>query len=432
MGCLELIQPSMIQSPQLRRALITVLLAFAIANAFLLWNARDMIRQGYGGFSAFYTAGKMLVSGHGRSLYNLHAQWELQRQFAPQVKIRSGPLPYVRPPFEAMLFAPFTLFSYSNAILLWTMLKLAILAAIPWMVSRAASSSREFSPWLLAVLSFGTYPVFVDFEQGHDSVLLAFLFAVAFVSLAKGREHTAGFVLGLALFKLHFVIPFVAILWIAGKRRLVASFATAALALFAASLAIVGWNGLMGYPHYVLALNRSLGAGMVTPEYQINLRGLFTLFIGRSAQLGAWQWLLLLVALAGILWGGYLWKKSGDRNLPEAFGFALIVSILTSLYAYSYDLTLLLVPLFSALTGGLRPESFSIPARLGPYPPETPPRVPDRFTRACTIVGILLLLCTPLYWLLKLRWQAEYLVTLPLALLAFGLSRRLKNLATHA
>jgi len=418
MDCIESTVGLMMQSPQLRRVVMAALLAMAIANTLVWWNARELISQGYGGFTAFYTAGKILVSGRGYLMYDLPAQWEVQKQIAPEVKIRSGPLPYVHPPFEAVLFAPFTFLTYSTAILLWTFFKLGILLAIPYVVTHASPLPRELPPWFLAVLSLGTYPVFVDFEQGHDAVLLAFLFAIAFACLAKGRELTAGIALGLALFKFHLVVPLVVILWIAGKRHLVASFAATAIALLAVSLAIVGWNGVLAYPGYVLALNRIPGAGMVTPEYLVNLRGLFTLFFGRAP----WQWLLLLVALGGVVWAGVLWKKLDNRRLPEAFGLTVLVAILTSLYAYSYDLTLLLIPLIGSLTTGVAKSTNSTAAKA--TRPPNALSTPDRLVSACLTAAILLLLCTPLYWFLKLHWHAECLMSLPLAVAAFTLARR--------
>ena len=55
---------------------------------------------------------------------------------------------------------------------------------------------------------------------------------------------------------------------------------------------MVGWKSFLQYPAYLLALNRGKGAGMIWAEQQINLRGLLTLFVGRSPYPGHIHWLL--------------------------------------------------------------------------------------------------------------------------------------------
>src|SRR5208283_4551161 len=119
--------------------LAMALLWMAVNNGVMLWNTRAQIRQGYGDFASFYTAGTLVRRGLGADLYNLAAQWKVQREFASEVKIRQGPLPYIRPPFEALLFSVFARWPYVTALLLRTTLKLALLATIPFIVVHGRS-----------------------------------------------------------------------------------------------------------------------------------------------------------------------------------------------------------------------------------------------------------------------------------------------------
>jgi len=98
--------------------------------------------------------------GLGADLYNLAAQWKVQREFASEVKIRQGPLPYIRPPFEALLFSVFARWPYVTALLLWTTLKLALLATIPFIVVHGRSWREGFPIWMTGLLVLGTYPAF--------------------------------------------------------------------------------------------------------------------------------------------------------------------------------------------------------------------------------------------------------------------------------
>ncbi len=401
-------------TPRLRRWwLVTALLWMAVINGAMLWNTRVAMRQGYGDFSAFYTAGVLVRRGLGAELYNRAAQWKVQQEFANEVEIRQGPLAYIRPPFEALLFSAFAGWPYATALLLWTGLKLALLSAIPFIVVRGRYWKEPFPRWATGLLLLGTFPEFMDLLMGQDAPLLAFLLAISFWQLATDRDTGAGFTLGLALFKFQLVIPLVVALLIGGRKRVLPGFAASTLAVVATSAVIVGWEGLLKYPGYLLALNRATGAGVITPEYQINLRGLLTFFVGRTPYPGAIHWVLAPVALAAIVGAGLLWRKAGDRLLAEGFGLATIVAIITSYYAYNYDLLLLIVPLLAMRA---RPADA---------------HQADRLTRYLEAAGLLALLLTPVYWFARVRLQAECLMTLPLLALGIALARRLSQAAAR-
>ena len=398
-------------TPRLRRWLVaTAFLWMAVINGVILWNTRVQIRQGYGDFASFYTAGTLVRRGLGAEIYNPAAQWRVQREFAAEVKTRNGPLRYMRPPFEALLFSLFAAWPYATALLLWTGLKLALLSAIPFVVVRGGFWKERFPRWATVVLVLGTFPAFMDLLMGQDAALLAFLFAISFWQLATDRDTGAGFTLGLALFKFQLVIPFVVMLWIGGRKRVLAGFATSSVAVVVISAVIVGWKGLLKYPGYLLALNQATGVGIV-PESQINLRGLFTLIVGRLSSPERIYWVLAPAALGAIVYAGLIWRKAGGRSssLAEGFGLATIVALVTSYYTNDYDLLLLIVPLL-----GMRLRGDDAPK-------------PDRVTRYLEAPGLLLLLLTPVYWFARVELQAECLMTLPLLAVGVALARRLRR-----
>ncbi len=410
--------------------LVAALLWMTINNGVMLWNTRTQIRHGYGDFASFYTAGTLVRRGLGAELYDHRAQWKVQQEFASQVEIREGPLPYIRPPFEALLFAVFARWPYVTALGLWTGLKLALLVAIPILVAWGGPSQSRASPgessssgsslsgswkepiplWSVGLLALGTFPEFMDLLLGQDAPLLAFLFAITYWQLAKNRDAGAGLALGLALFKFQLVIPCALALWIAGRKRVWLGFVISGVAVLALSYGVVGWSGLLRYPRDLLALNHATGVGLITPENQMNLRGLLIFVVGRVPYPGRIHWALAPVALAAIVYAGVLWRKAGDRRLAEGFGLSIIVAITTSYYAYEYDLLLLMIPLVAMLA---RRE-------------ETQP-AGDRITRYLEAGGWLLLLLTPLYWFARVQLKAECLMTLPVLALGVAWARKLRG-----
>src|SRR5215472_15346039 len=148
------------------------LLTMAVAHGVIFWQQRVWVGRGYGDFSAFYTAGLLERRGAGHFLYDPHAQWQVQQEFASQVTIRKGPMPFIRPPFEALLFVPLTYFVYPVALAIWTSLKLAALGLAVRILPRSAPFTPVYPAWLTFLLSLGLFPVFLDFLQGQDTVLL--------------------------------------------------------------------------------------------------------------------------------------------------------------------------------------------------------------------------------------------------------------------
>ncbi|MGA9643754.1 MAG: glycosyltransferase family 87 protein [Terriglobales bacterium] len=383
----------------------TVLLWMAIANIYVLWESRTAMAKGYFDFANFYTAGALVDRGLGAEIYDHEAQWKVQQEFASEVKIRLGPMRYLRPPFEALLFAVFAMWPYPKALLLWTIFKLALLAAIPFVVIRGRPWRESFPIWLIPVLVLGTIPGFMDVLLGQDAVLIAFLFAVVFWQLDVGRDWVAGIVLGLALCKFQLALPFVLAVAVAGRRRVLPGFAISAFALTVVSFFVVGWKGLVNYPAYLLALNQSAGVG-IAPQLQMTLRGLLTFIVGRLPYPGRIHWVLAPIALAAIVYAGLIWRKAGSGFLAEGFGLAALVGIVTSYYAYSYDLLLLIVPLIAMRTR-----------------PDDAPRA-DRATRLLERVGLFFVLFTPTFWFVNYLHD-QCLMTLPLLALIAALVRRL-------
>ena len=375
-------------------------------NLFALWESRFAMEKGYFDFANFYTAGTLVHRGEGGEIYDRDAQWRVQQEFSSEVTTRHAPMRFLRPPFEALLFSVFAIWPYPKALLVWTGFKLILLFAIPFVVVRRRPWREDFPIWLTSFLVLGTFSGFTDLLLGQDAILLAFLFAVAFWQLDTARDTAAGVTLGLALFKFQLVLPFVIALWIAGRKRTFPGFAISALVVFVLSAVVVGWRGLLRYPGYLLALNRSAGVG-IFPQLQMNLRGLLTLFVGRAPYPGRIHWVLAPAAIAAVVYTGILWRKAGNHFLAEGFGLAAIVGIVTSYYAYSYDLLLLIVPLLAMRT-------WSYNSREG-----------DRWSRVLEMAGLLPLLFTPTYWFSR-ELHNQCIMTIPLLVLAVALARRLR------
>jgi hypothetical protein len=389
------------------RLIAAFLLAATIAHGIVFWQQRARILAGYGDFSALYTAGLLVRRGEGRFLYDRREQWRVQQEFAPNVDIRKGPMPFVRPPFEALVFFPFAYFSYPTALAIWSLAKIVLLWLIARILPRPGPFTRIYPYWLEVALCLGFFPVFLDLFEGQDAILLLLIVAAALNRLQSGKDGSAGFILALGLFKFLLLVPIAIMLWLAGRPRILSGFLPGAAALVGLSCLISGAGVLSTYPQYLLNLNHATGVGVVTAQSMPNLRGLLTAFLGRAPYPGPIHWLLLPVAVVAIVLTARLWRPRINTGFPGlALGYCLVllVAILTSYYAYTYDMTVLVIPLL--LLGG----EFLDQPELSPI------------ARSMIAGGLLLTICTPLYWALILHLDRPYLLVIPMSILALGIA----------
>jgi glycosyl transferase family 87 len=360
-----------------------------VIHAVVLWSARDLIRKGYPDFTIYYTAGTMVREGMGPCLYDDAVQFGVQRDFAPQVATRRGALPFNHPPFEAIVFVPFSYLSYRVAYLVWALVNLTMLATLPRLL-------RPFVPvlgkwhgavWMLAGLGF--FPVFFSWLQGQDAILLLFLYALAFVSLKKGCFLAAGAWLACGLFKFHLVLPCFLLLLIQQKalrpvKRMLGGFMLVGALLGVLSVAIVGVQQMIAYPRYVLGLEATMARGAIMPSDMPNLRGILYLIFARLPDFN-----VLVVVLSAILFVVAMWISRQPNGDPHDLKFSLAVfaAVLVSYHGLGYDLCVLALPLL-ILAGWLQKEPGG-----------------DMWTRFAMLAGMAGLLCSPLQLVLLMRYN---------------------------
>ncbi len=324
------------------------LLAIFLTGMFLMhvwvfWNLRDKLREGYPDFSIFYTAGTIVRRGIAGRLYDTALQFQVQREFASQVFIRQGALPYNHPPFEALLFAPLAGLTYPTAFALWDLLNLLILAALPFLLRPCVPLLRQRGTmfWWLAILAF--FPVFAALLQGQDSIPLLLLFSLAYIALRKNQEFAAGCWFGLGLFRFHLVLPIMLILLLHRKGKALFGFLSVALALGLLSVGVVGWKEALHYPVYVWGVENSTGSATSLISAMPNLRGFVHMFIPWTprVEVGVSFVSAILLLLASLRWD----DSARDRRFELSMSLAVVATVILSYHVLAHDLCLLLLPL---------------------------------------------------------------------------------------
>jgi len=353
-------------------------------HVFFLWRVRDRIARGDPDFTVFYTAGKILREGRGAQLYQSNEQLAVQGEFARNSDIRRGPLPYIHPPFEALFFLPLTFLSYSRAFLAWNLINLAILFGVSRLLKNSLLSLASIPVWQMVLLGLAFFPVFANFHQGQDAILLLLVVTLSFRALDRDADFLAGCWLGFGLFKYHLILPLALVLTIWRGRRFILGFAASGSAAVLISLGLVGWKGVLDYPAYAWRVVSQPAFGGIPPGQLPSLFGLvagwpFAQKIGSAVPVvvAAGSAVLLMIVAS-------LRKYARDEALFRlCFAGAVMTALLVGLSTNSYDLSLLVVPL--AVIVNCRFERTLDGKSL------IAPAVP--------------LLISPLWFLLWMRWQ---------------------------
>jgi hypothetical protein len=354
------------------------------------------IERGYPDFVVYYTAATILRDGLGHQLYVGHVQEEVQKRFTGQLPSRLGALPYIHPPAEALIFAPLTRLSFRQAFLLWDLLNIAILFGLFYLLRPDVSWLRLVPPWEFVLGSLAFFPVFESLLQGQDSILQLLFCVLAWKALKKKADVLAGCWFALGAFKFQFMLPVVLMIVIWKRKRVLIGFAAVALALVLISVGLVGWQGLLRYPSFVLQIANAPSLGGVPPDFLPNLHGLVMGWPFHLA--GAAGTAVIVLSSAGLFaFAAARGRKVADiANGPLHFLLAIAVSDLIGWQTNVHDFSLLLLPL----------------VLIADYCLHTPPR--QAGSRFALLYPALPILISPLWLVLWLAAGHMNLMAIPL------------------
>ncbi len=383
-------------------------LAVVAMHFFFLWRVRDRIARGDPDFTVFYTAGKILREGKGPQLYDPYTQQAVQREFTANADIRRGPLPYIHPPFEALIFLPLTFFSYPVAFALWGAVNLVVLIGIMFVLQDSVEVLRGISNPELVLWSLAFFPVFATFHQGQDAILLLLVLVLGFRALREKADFRAGCWLGFGVFKYHLILPIILLLVIWKGRKLLAGFLATGACLAFMSLALVGWKAALQYPSYALHIASNAGFGGIPLRQLPNLLGLLAGwgFLGESG----WpvQGLVLTCGAALLIVVARLRKHANDAQVSNlCVACAVISALLVGYNTNTYDLSLLVLALVLVADYWLR--ECSARGRKNLY----------------LIVPAVPLLISPLWFFLWLRWERINLIAIFLVWWVFAIRKEI-------
>jgi hypothetical protein len=309
-------------------------------------------------FHCFYAAG-FLARTHPAQIYDVAQQ--MRAQLGPAKA--AGWAPFIQPPYEALLFVPFSFAPYRVAYLLFLLFNLVLI--LPCFLLARSAFSCVLEPWQPrpGLMFFLFLPLSVAALDGQGSIRVLLICCAAWHEMKRDQDFNVGLLLALALFKLQIAIPLALLLILRRGVRMLGGFTLGAILLAAVSAWLVGIGGMQAFAK-TLVLNslikdQSAAAQMAMTHYPSGMPNLRGLVYSSGGRYLPHSWLLaitLAISIAVALWVIHLMRRQHDEG--TAFAVAILGTLLLSYHLNFYDLTPLLLPL--ALLTGQRGKHFHI------------------------------------------------------------------------
>ena len=325
-----------------------------------LWTWVFLLPTFLGGradFRQLYTAGYMVRSGYARQLYDYDAQLHFQRLLVGPGDV---PLPFIRPAFEALLFAPFSFLHYRAAYFTFLLFNVVLLAICFRLLRARLDNLADVHPWLPTAMFLGFLPLAAALMQGQDSILLLTLLTVCLTLLDRGRDFVAGLLIGLGLFKLQIVLPLGLLFLVWRRWRFSVGFVITSAAMAFLSIWVTGSLQAQSYARSLLSV--STGSGSLENQFSYpvqvaqmaNLHGLIfglahTRMSGFFVRAATISTSALVFVVSAVLVRG---RQSSDNLLV-----AISISAVVSYYLLIHDLSVLFLPVAITLNRYLPAEA---------------------------------------------------------------------------
>jgi Glycosyltransferase family 87 len=308
------------------------------------------VLKGNSDFLAQYTAGRLLLGGQGRQLYDIERQEQAQRRILASlnsdVEFAGGLLLFSHPPFVSLLYVAIAWLSYTPAFLVWNLASaLCFVTGLAKLIRYyRIKSSTDLERLGLASLMY--LPVSATLLQGQNTSVAFLCLVLAFLSFKRSNEFRAGLWLSLVLMKFQ-ILPLL-LLTLLVKRRGMAllGFLVGGSCLGVASLLVVRPAGVLGYLELLGQMSRWVGVYGVNPIGANCLRGqMYLLFYNIAPEIAFVTTLLfcsVFVAIALLCWRD-AWKPESDC-FDLKFALLIVVGLLVAPQINFHDLAFLLFP----------------------------------------------------------------------------------------
>jgi hypothetical protein len=284
---------------------------YSLASWILLYVMRSPAHEDV---IMYYTAAQLGVRHGWAAMYDQ----ALFRSVSPVVAhLVDLPAPFASPPLLAWLFAPLTVFPEPIAYVLWTLLSLAAIV-LAWHIAAPYAGLAKLT---LLLLTLGLWPVLLSLWLAQPTAILILLVAAAWWFASRDRALAAGAALAVAtMLKPQDVLLVPVALLVAGRYRVVWSWALGCAVLASAAVIGLGPSGLSGWWYAI----KEVQGLPVDTNYTL------------SHLLGAGPLTYVLWAVQAVAALVIIWRRRGELEIVFAAGLLGTAAAATYFHEYDY------------------------------------------------------------------------------------------------
>lgn len=304
-------------------------------------------------FLAFYSAAHFVTSGDIAQIYSASAMTSFERTIVPHPVSALGYMPFLNPPFMAVIIAPLSLLQINDSRLIWMLINLSLMAWLAFTLTKSVGSRYMRALYMFLIIA--SYPVLQNLIQGQISIFILAGCLLSLYAYENKKLMTSGALLSVLAIKPQLAL-FVGLgLVLFRQWRMIKGLLLATLALVVLSLPFTGFNLYVTYIEFsrAVASGHFTGAGVLEPaawqgslSYAFGLNGAYTSLFGQSN--------VTMVNIFTLVTGGALlalllitFKKQKPGLKTKSARLVLAASLATLLlinpHAYAHDLILAFV-----------------------------------------------------------------------------------------
>ena len=361
-----------------RESLVVAIAVVMLALHLLVWNGAIGARGGLDryvrgiDFMATLTGARVIRDGAGALLYDVDTQRATQERVrAPYLTTSNNVLlPYIHPPFEALLIAPLIDLPYPVLYALSTLAAILSVGLALWLLARVLPIPGP-ARWIVILVACSYSPFHQALWLGQTSPFMLLGWCAAYALFKRRRDLSAGASLALLVLK-PLLLPIPALLLVVRWRlRAVIGLLGAIAGLSLAAMPVLGVTWIWRQWQFLTLISSLPDRNAIYPESMPTFRGLAVNLIGNAVPALIMP---LEVVLGAATIGLFLlacWRSrhlvateeaSGDRGTPATdlvWALACVVAVLVPPHLGPHDHTLLLFPLWivsAHLLSGRWPE----------------------------------------------------------------------------
>ena len=318
---------------------ILIILCGLLGNALIINNYRNVGSD----FVQDYFAASSVIKGssiYGEDIRNLENEM-----------LGFKGLSNFHPPFNALLFLPFTIITYKKAFIIFGMISLILLLLINQLVVRGLELNKE---WCLNLTCFTLcwYPFICCLGNGQSSMIIAACLIGGWFCLRLKKEYIAGFLFEIAtLMKLFPGLVLLYLLILKQWRTFFATVSFIVVGLIVTTI-IVGLDDVRTYAIIMVARDIDVFLGYVLNH---SIGGIVAKLFGK--QMGWFSPLVEIPHIASVLTmllsiGVLVYtilklrEMAAEKELSDyAFGLTLVTMLLLSPITWSHIFPVLILPI---------------------------------------------------------------------------------------